>query len=210
MGDMRGTRWLISAALVAALSACSGTTVPPTVTPTATESLAPSAASPSSNPSATLTESEAAALNAERLVRDYWRALDRLGEDPSLPLNTLGEVAISKDLEVRRNQFSNWRRDGWVQTGSTDLADLEVQSVNLDNSDATAGRVPIVQVDVCFDVSDVDVVDGDGASVVTAERPDTGWIRHTVSNYSWDEDPIGGWRVSTSVDLEQAPCEPTD
>ena len=106
-------------------------------------------------------------------------------------------------------QFERNRRDGYVQTGTTRLAKIEVPSVNLDNSDPATGRVPAVQVDVCFDVTGVDVLDASGASVVTAERPGTGWIRHTVSNYSWDTDPTGGWRVSTSVDLERAPCEAT-
>jgi len=82
-----------------------------------------------------------------------------------------------------------------------------VPSVNLDNSDPAAGRVPTVQVDVCFDVTGVDVRDGSGSSVVPAGRPVTGWIRHTVSNYSWETDPTGGWRVSTSVDLKRPPCE---
>jgi hypothetical protein len=208
MREPRRARWLVAAVLVAALSACTGTpSDPPTsAPPTATQAPAEPTTSPSSSPSATLTDSEAAAANAEALVRNYWSALDRVGSDPSLPLETLEEVAVSKDLTVRMNQFTTWRRDGWVQSGSTELAELQVQSVNLDTS---GGRVPTVQVDVCFDVTGVDVVDGSGSSVVTAERPDTGWIRHTVSNYSWESDPSGGWRVSTSVDLEQAPCEPT-
>lgn len=147
-----------------------------------------------------------AADRAEVLIRDYYELLDELGANPSGELSRLEDVAISKDLDVRRNQFTRWQRDGWVQSGSTKIAELEVTSVNLDNSDPSTGRVPAVQIDVCFDVSDVDVVDRSGASVVTAERPETGWIRHTVSNYSWDTDPLDGWRVSTSVDLEEAPC----
>ena len=52
-----------------------------------------------------------------------------------------------------------------------------MQSVNLDNSDPKAGKVPTVQIDVCYDVSDVDVLDANGKSVVSPDRPDTGWIR---------------------------------
>ena len=66
------------------------------------------------------------------------------------------------------------------QTGETKVVELKVQSVNLDNSDPKAGKVPTVQIDVCFDVSDVDVVDADGKSVVSPDRPDTGWIRFSV------------------------------
>ncbi|WP_448071097.1 hypothetical protein [Georgenia yuyongxinii] len=134
--------------------------------------------------------------------------IDQLGLDPSVPLTALDDVAISKDLSVRQRQFERERRDGWIQTGETEIVELKVQSVNLDNSDPAAGLVPAVQVDVCVDVTEVDVRDASGISVVRADRPDTNWTRHTVSNYSWDTDPEGAWRVSTSVDLEQAPCEP--
>ena len=64
--------------------------------------------------------------------------------------------------------------------------------MNLDNSDPKAGKVPTVQIDLCFDVSEVDVVDANGKSVVSPDRPDTGWIRFLVSNYEWDADPDGG------------------
>ncbi|WP_407343382.1 hypothetical protein [Pengzhenrongella phosphoraccumulans] len=153
-----------------------------------------------------MSETELAAANAEDLVRKYYRVIDELAIDPSRPLSELESVAISKELSIWLHQFERERRDAWHQTGATTLARLEVQSVNLDNSDPATGRVPAVQVDVCFDVTDVDVLDASGTSVVTPDRAATGWVRHTVSNYSWDTDPTDGWRVSTSVDLKQAPC----
>lgn len=151
-----------------------------------------------------------AAANAEALVREYYQVLDKVATDTSVPLTELKTVAVSDELSIWEDEFVRERRDGWHQVGETRISQVEVQSVNLDNSDPSAGRVPTVEVDVCFDVSGVDVVDGSGASVITAERPDNGWIRHTVSNDSWDTDPVGGWRVSTSADLEQPPCEATD
>ncbi len=193
------------------VSACSGSPEPtdsPTPTPTATTSPSPTA-SPMPTPSPT-SSSEQAAANAETLVREYYRVIDQLGLDPSVPLTTLDKVAISEELSVRQRQFERERRDGWTQTGETKIVELKVQSVNLDNSDPTKGLVPAVQVDVCVDVTDVEILDASGSSVVTATRPDTNWTRHTVSNYSWDTDPEGAWRVSTSVDLDQPPCEPAD
>lgn len=212
MREPRRARWLVAAALVAALSACNGApNDPPTsAPPTATESHAEPTPSPSSSPSATLTDSEAAAVHAENLVREYYRVIDELAIDPSRPLSELEAIAISSELTVWQHQFERERREGWRQTGTTKIAELIVQSVKLDHADPATGRVPTVEVDVCFDVSGVDVVDGNSTSVVTADRPDTGWIRHTVSNYSWEDDRTGGWRVSTSVNLEQAPCETTD
>ncbi|MGO1316268.1 MAG: hypothetical protein ACTMIR_04420 [Cellulomonadaceae bacterium] len=187
--------------MLAVAAACSGT---PDDSPTAT----PTSTSPTSSQTATPTsDTETAAANAEALVREYYRVIDELGADPSKPLAELDAVASGDEVEIWRDEFERERHDGWRQVGATRIAKLTVQSVNLDNS---ASRVPTVQVDVCFDVSDVDVVDGSGTSVITAERPDTGWVRHTVSNSSWDTDPESGWRVSTSVDLEQPSCQTAD
>ena len=201
----------MSVVVLAVVSACvaAPADTPQTPTPTITDS--PMSAAPSQSSSVSRSsESELAAADAELLVHEYYRVIDELGSDPVASLSQLDGVAISKDLDSWKRQLERNRRDSYIQTGSTHLSAIEVTSVNLDNSDPATGRVPTVQVDVCFDVSDVDVLDASGASIVTAERPDTGWIRHTVSNYSWDTDPTGGWRVSTSVDLERAPCEAQD
>lgn len=61
-------------------------------------------------------------------------------------------------------------------------------------------------IDVCWDVSDVDVLDRTGQSVVTPERADRGWTRLIVANYSWTSDPDSGWRVAGGKDLEKSPC----
>ena len=68
---------------------------------------------------------------------------------------------------------------GQRQAGTTRVSELKVQSVNLDNSDPDAGKVPTVVIDVCWDVSKVDVLDKDGKSIVCPNRPDTGWTRYT-------------------------------
>lgn len=192
--------------LLAVLVACTPSTeASPTPTPTTTSETSTPTPEPSPSPT---TDSEVAAQNAAGLVHEYYQVLDRTRADPDEPLSRLESVAISKDLSVWEQQLRRDRRDGYRQTGETTLVEVSVGSVNLDNSDPDAGVVPTVQVDVCYDVSDVDVVDADGKSIVADDRADSGWVRHTVSNYSWDTDPDDGWRISTSVDLEQAPCDP--
>jgi hypothetical protein len=81
----------------------------------------------------------------------------------------------------------------------TKLMELNVQSVSLDDP-ATA------VIDVCWDVSGVDVIDRSGTSVVTPERKDIGWTRFTVTNDKWKTAPTDGWRVSGGSDLEKEPC----
>jgi hypothetical protein len=97
-------------------------------------------------------------------------------------------------------------RKGQRQIGTTANSELTVQSVNLDNSDPSAGEVPTVVIDVCWDVSKVDVLDKSGKSIVSPNRPDTGWTRYTVANYKYAADPTSGWRVATGQDLKQTLC----
>jgi hypothetical protein len=61
-------------------------------------------------------------------------------------------------------------------------------------------------VDVCWDVSNADLIDQGGKSVVSPNRASTGWTRYTVANYLRSANPSGGWRIATSQDLKQKPC----
>ena len=90
-------------------------------------------------------------------------------------------------------------RDLEKSFGATKVVELKVESVSLDDP-ATA------YVDVCWDVSGVDIVDADGKSVVTGERKNVGWTRFVVTNPEWQTAPTDGWRVSSGSDLEKEPC----
>ena len=136
----------------------------------------------------------------------YYALRDALRTDPTHPLSQLRSVAISTELSAQVNLYKGARRDGLRQIGETRIAELTVQTVDLAKPDPMAGEVPTVVIDVCYDVSKVDIVDRHGNSVVTDDRPETGWIRYCVSNYVWDSDPEGGWRVASSEDLERQPC----
>lgn len=190
-----------AALLVAAATGCEddgespSTTAPSSSrpTPTATTSAAPS-------------DSDLASQSATALVRGYYAVRDRLRQEPTTSLAELKSVATSTELTAQQTLFDQERERGLRQTGDTRIGALTVQAVSLDNSDPDAGKVPIVQIDVCWDVSDVDILDADGTSVVSPDRPDTGWIRYTVANYDWATDPDGGWRVATSQDLPKTPC----
>jgi len=140
------------------------------------------------------------------IVREYYQVLNELRQDAAKPLGRLRTVAISLDLASQERFIRAERRDGLRQVGETEIADLTVQSVDLNNSDPKAGRVPTVVVDVCYDVTDADIVDADGESVVPSHRPDRGWVRHTVANYEWDSDPARAWRVASSQTIEREPC----
>ncbi|QAY68757.1 hypothetical protein [Xylanimonas protaetiae] len=122
-------------------------------------------------------------------------------------MTDLESVATSIVLDADKREFERWRRDGWTQQGSTRLVEVDLVDVSLDNSDPSTGRVPVVQFDVCYDISSGDVVDASGNSVAPPDQPVRGWERLRVANYNWDMDPAGAWRVSSAETLEQAPCD---
>lgn len=194
----------VSVAAMLVLAAVPACTSDPGPAPSRTASPSPSASratSPSVSPSPSPTSgSEVAATSVERLVRDYYGLLDELGQDPRQPLSRLEVYAEGVELSSQQRLYETERSDALHQTGDTRIAELVVQGANLSADPQT------VEVDVCFDVSAVDIVDASGASTVTPDRPEVGWIRHIVVNRDGDSDPTGGWRVSSSHDLERPPC----
>lgn len=199
MTHVRGTAFIATAALllVAATGCDADGEDPP----------APSRSEPApTTSSAGPSESDLASHSATQIVRKYYVLRDRLRMKPNASLGRLKSVATSTELEAQRTLFANERERDLRQTGKTRIKEIKVKSVNLDNSEPTAGKVPIVEVDVCWDVSDVDILDATGQSIISPDRPDTGWIRYTVANYDWEANPSRGWRVATSKDLEQASC----
>ena len=205
MTTSRGARAIAAAALLlVAMTSCANDGQDPA----ANASPTPSSSTPT--PTATATppsDTELASEAASATLRKYYDVRNQLRQNPSRPLSLLDQVAISTELAAQKNLFKKERKQGLHQVGATKVAELEVQSVNLDNSDPKAGKVPTVQIDLCFDVSEVDVVDADGKSVISPDRPDTGWIQFLVSNYEWETDPDAGWRVASSKDIERTPCE---
>lgn len=204
MTHVRGaTRVATAVLLLVAVTACADDSNDPRTNPSP---------SPSTSTSTTATptprsDSEVASESASAVLRRYYDVRNQLRQDTTQPLTLLEDVATSTELAAQQNLFKKERKQGLHQVGTTKVAVLEVQSVNLDNSDPKAGKVPTVQIDLCFDVSQVDVVNANGKSVISPDRPDTGWIQFLVSNYQWDTDPDGGWRVASSQDIERTPCE---
>ena len=207
MTNSRGAHALATAALLlAAVSACAGSEADPPASepPSTTDSVS----TPATSEATPTTNSEAAAADASALVRSFYAVRDELRTDPTVKLTTLRSVAIGGELSAQRSLFTREREQGLHQTGRTTIAELTVEGVVLDNSDPDGGRVPTVQVDVCYDVLGVDILDSNGKSVVSDDRPDTGWIRYLVSNYNFEANPSGSWRVASSQNLERPPCDP--
>jgi hypothetical protein len=137
-------------------------------------------------------------------VRQYFIVLDKLRTTASTPLTRIRSVATSAQLASETKLVRDERERHLHQVGATRIADLKVQAVDLSHKAAQA--VPTVTIDVCWDVSNADLVDATGKSVVNPHRPERGWTRYTVANYHWSSNPSGSWRIASSQDLKQTPC----
>lgn len=174
--------------------------------PGTTGSPSPSSTPPSSSTSSPRTDSEQAGEDASSVLRNYFSVVDGLRQQPDKALDPLKTVATGSQLSAQQKLIGGERTKRRRQVGDTAIAELKVQTVNLDNSDPSTGKVPTVTIDVCWDVSNVDIVDSSGRSVVSPDRPPTGRTRYTLTNYKWADDPARGWRVATGQDLKQKPC----
>jgi hypothetical protein len=159
----------------------------------------PSTPAPNTSTSTPPSESEIASEAASSVLRQYFATVDLVRQDSKRPDSELDAVASSTQLMAQKQLLKKQRDGGLHQVGATKVVKLNVQSVSLDNP-ATA------LIDVCWGVSDVNIVDGSGKSVVTSERKDVGWTRFTVTNTTWETAPTDGWRVSGGSDLEKEPC----
>ncbi|MDP3893636.1 hypothetical protein [Nocardioides sp.] len=129
----------------------------------------------------------------------------QVGQDNDVPLRRLGRVAIGVHLGELTQRHQQWRADGTSQTGAAEYEIEQTVDVSLDyEADSHPPVVPVVEVDVCADVSDVDVLDAEGNSVIAAERLDQVVLRIRAANYEWPEDPNNGWRVLSLQNTEEA------
>lgn len=183
--------------LMLSVNGCSNDGNDPSVSESPTPSSpATTATSPTTTPPS---ESETASEAASAAVRQFFATVDLIRQDVVRPETDLDGVASSTELLAQKNLLKNQREGGLYQVGETKVVEVRVESVTLDN--------PVTAlVDVCWDVSNVDILDGDGKSVVTPERKDVGWTRLTVTNATWETAPTDGWRVSGGSDLDKEPC----
>lgn len=143
------------------LASCVGANGQETISPTASTSPSPSAPTPSPTPTPTPTPTGDEA-KVEIAVRDFWAAVDRVAAEPDEPIKSLATVSRGETLNFWRQLLAKERVNGQRQIGSTKVTSVVVKA------DTTDWRAT-----TCIDVSDVNVVDKDGKSVVTADRPTT-------------------------------------
>lgn len=200
-----------AAALLLALAGCSsanGAAAPlprPSGSPAATTPSATASPTPSPTAQAAVTPEEQAGAQAEAAVRRYYAVINELGTNStSDPLPALKQVMVSTGLLEAHKQVLLDRERQRRQVGETTIVSLVARAVDLTNTPTSQPPiVPIVQVDVCYDVSGVDVVDAAGNSVVSADRVDRALEQLRVANYNYP-DPAG-WKVLETT-VKNDPC----
>lgn len=132
-------------------------------------SLASPEVAPTPTPSATpvFASEEEALAAAEEAYAAYVTLADQIFIEGGKNPERLSSVATGEFLEAAIHGYRDVQRNGWHSTGGTVFRHFELQSY----SEGAASE--ILTAYVCEDVSAVDVLDGQGASVVSSSRPDS-------------------------------------
>jgi hypothetical protein len=158
----------------------------------------------SPSPSKILTAEEKAAEQAKQAALRYYRVMNQLGTDPRADEDIVKTVAISSGLIDAYNKIDFNRSRHQRQIGALRVASMKVTSIDLTfKPRSTPPEIPVVELDVCYDVSKVDVVDETGKSVVQPTRKDRAISHLGVANYDWPRPD--GWKVAYS-EVKGEPC----
>lgn len=151
-------------------------------------------ADPVPTPTSTGFASEADAFAAaEATYRAYVDALNQVDlSDPSTFEEVYRWTTGDANAEARES-FSQMHADGWKVTGRTKYDSMTV---------VDSATLPIT-IAVCVDVSEVDVVDESGQSVVPSTRPD----RQAISAQLSDSETTTGLAISSSNAIESDLCD---
>ncbi|MGF0118780.1 hypothetical protein ACQFYA_21005 [Promicromonospora sp. Marseille-Q5078] len=172
----------------------------PTPTESATITTSPS---PSPSPSESKTPEEEATELGEQAVRDYYDVEAAAMQDPEdFKQEELKSVAIGSALNDLQNQLSAARGLKQHAIGATKIVDIKEPKTDLKPK---GDDVPTVEFLVCYDVSDLNIVDEDGKSVVSPDRKDTGVKRVGVANYDYPD--ADQWRVAFTEYKEDLQCD---
>jgi len=180
---------ILTAGTVAAaclLGGCTpeGGASPPATTPSSVQS------SSSTTPTVSITPTPSAEEQAADAVVRFWAELDRVSADPNIPLSELTSVAGDQALRQWQVVMTQERGQGHRSVGATQVISPTA------THDAATGTYRVV---ACVDVSKVNVVDQDGKSVVSPNRPPR-------TKYTYEVSRVEGSYFVVKDSLEGEPC----
>lgn len=119
--------------------------------------------SPEPTPTPGFSSEEEAFAAAEATYRAYVDALNQVDLSDPETFEAVYELTTGEANGGERRSLTTMHADGWSVAGETVIRSIELNSVSTDPDAVT--------LDVCSDVSAVEVRDANGASVVAADRP---------------------------------------
>lgn len=151
---------------------------------------------PSPTPTAAFASEEEAFAAAEETYRAYTEALSDIDLADSLSLETVFGWLVDDAAAASREAFSELSAEDFTVSGATTYSNFEGTGVDL-----TSGQVDAV---VCLDVTDVDVRNSSGQSIVTDDRPDHQPMQATFVPAS----TTTGLAISSTQQSETDTCTP--
>jgi hypothetical protein len=167
----------------------------PGTEPTPSNTAPLTAPSPTAEPTPdpTMLSPDEAEERAQTAVEAYLALFDELDADPDTDLAELRQVAHGRALDWATHQITSRREAGHTGVGAQVVSDFTVTAVELDPDDSAEVEYPSVELTACVDISNTDIVDEDGNSVVPADRLDRVLVDYIVWNIGWPDDQQ--WRV---------------
>lgn len=150
-------------------SACNDSEPAPTPSETTTTS-SPSPSTSTTSTTPPLTPADEDLRSAKGTIARYWAVLDELAADPKKSLELVTTVARDQAAAQSRSTLGTYQAKGWTLTGQT--------SVTAPTATTKDGKT--FAVSACVDVSNVNIVDKNGKSVVRTGRPDQQRYAYTV------------------------------
>lgn len=179
---------LLPVALAAALVSCTGS---PPESPSSTSSK--SRAATSGPTSKTTVSIDDPVSPAGAVVVDWWRTYDRISQDPAVPIADLLKVSRGAAYETWAREAQLQRAKRWRQIGTTLIVtESAVRAANVGSRQA-------MSVQVCYDVSKVNMVGPGGKSVISASRIPRAKASYVVVKFD------DGWFV-VNDDTTGDPC----
>lgn len=155
-------------------------------------------------PPAKQTPEDLAAAEAQERYREFQRVEDAVGQGGYQSSGPFDAVTVAPERVLQETSFRRSQGRGLRQIGTTRIASMSVTSVDLTPE---PGGYPGVVLQVCLDVSGVDVVDGSGTSIVSPEREERS--KSTVTMYQYEPGTkgaeAGGWYVYEATSKAE-PC----
>ncbi len=125
-------------------------------------------AAPTPHSTPLFSSDEAALKAAEDAYAAYLKVSDQILADGGANPERIEQVATHSVFEQQKAGFSNFVDRGYKSIGMTKFDKISLQEYRPRSPEGKG----VISIYVCTDVSDVDVLDQSGRSVVSASRPD--------------------------------------